>query len=94
MAAFLAHPEWVDASARITASELADRRRTLDRLQVVDVRDPGERVSGGVPGAIAMPLAQILDRVGELDPTAPTVVYCAGGYRSMIGASPMLPPLA
>ena len=24
---------------------------------------------------------------GELDPTVPTVVYCAGGYRSSIAAS-------
>ena len=26
------------------------------------------------------PLSRILDRLAELDPTAPTVVYCAGGY--------------
>ena len=34
-----------------------------------------------------MPLARLLERLGELDPARPTVVYCAGGYRSSIAAS-------
>jgi rhodanese-related sulfurtransferase len=42
---------------------------------------------GVVPGAVHIPLAQLLDRHGELDTAAPVVVYCAGGYRSSIGAS-------
>jgi rhodanese-related sulfurtransferase len=29
----------------------------------------------------------LLDRHHDLDPAAPTVVYCAGGYRSSIAAS-------
>jgi hydroxyacylglutathione hydrolase len=29
----------------------------------------------------------LLDRLGELEPSVPTVVYCAGGYRSSIAAS-------
>jgi rhodanese-related sulfurtransferase len=29
----------------------------------------------------------LLERIVELDPDRPTVVYCAGGYRSSIGAS-------
>jgi rhodanese-related sulfurtransferase len=28
-----------------------------------------------------------LNRAGELDPAAPTVVFCAGGYRSAIASS-------
>ena len=27
------------------------------------------------------------ERLSELDPSRPTVVYCAGGYRSSIAAS-------
>ena len=34
-----------------------------------------------------MQLPQLIDRLDELDPTLPTVVYCAGGYRSSIAAS-------
>jgi hydroxyacylglutathione hydrolase len=40
-----------------------------------------------IPGAVNIPLAELANRIGELDPAAPTVVYCAGGYRSSIAAS-------
>jgi rhodanese-related sulfurtransferase len=56
-------------------------------LQLVDLRNPGELEAGTIPGARSIPLARLLDHVDELDPTAPTVVFCAGGYRSSIGAS-------
>jgi rhodanese-related sulfurtransferase len=32
-------------------------------------------------------LPTLLARAGELDPARPTLVYCAGGYRSSIAAS-------
>jgi hydroxyacylglutathione hydrolase len=34
-----------------------------------------------------MQLPSLLERMSELDPNVPTVVYCAGGYRSSIAAS-------
>ena len=40
-----------------------------------------------MPGAVTIPLPGLLDRHHELDASAPTVVYCAGGYRSSIAAS-------
>ena len=54
---------------------------------MIDVRSAGEVAGGAIPGARNVPLPQLLDRLDELDPTAPTVVYCAGGYRSSIAAS-------
>jgi rhodanese-related sulfurtransferase len=51
------------------------------------VRNPGEVALGTIPGAIAIPVGQLPDRLTELDPTRPTVVYCAGGYRSSVAAS-------
>ncbi|GAA1381119.1 rhodanese-like domain-containing protein [Pseudonocardia kongjuensis] len=78
-------PERLRPAGRITATELAD---LTERPQVVDVRGPGEVAGTGlVPGAVAIPLPALVARLGELDPTAPTVVYCAGGYRSSIAAS-------
>src|SRR5690606_26478391 len=59
----------------------------LPDLQIVDVRNPGEVALGAIPGAIAIPVGQLPDRLTELDPTRPTVVYCAGGYRSSVAAS-------
>ena len=88
IAAFVAHPELVVPAARISATELAERRGDITGLQIVDVRNEGEaRVSGVVPGARLVPLPRLLDRLAELDPEAPTVVHCAGGYRSSIAAS-------
>jgi hydroxyacylglutathione hydrolase len=57
-------------------------------LQVVDIRNQGEiDETGSIPGSVNIPLPQLVGRLGELDPDAPTVVYCAGGYRSTIAAS-------
>src|SRR6266446_4621972 len=58
-----------------------------DGLQVVDVRSPEEWSGGHLPGAIHIPLAQLPDRIGELDVTAPIVVHCRGGGRSSIATS-------
>ncbi|MGD9528078.1 MBL fold metallo-hydrolase [Pseudonocardia sp.] len=76
------------AASRLTAARLADLLDGGRDVQVVDVRGPGEvRVSGTVPGARPVPLPELTRRLGELDPRAPTVVLCAGGYRSSIAAS-------
>jgi rhodanese-related sulfurtransferase len=58
-----------------------------DVLQIVDVRSPEEWSGGHLPGAIHIPLAQLPDRIRELDLTAPIVVHCRGGGRSSIAAS-------
>nr|WP_291834816.1 rhodanese-like domain-containing protein [Candidatus Microthrix sp.] len=56
-------------------------------MQVIDVRNPGETAIGSIPGAMAIPLAQLQDRLDEIDLHQPIVVHCAGGYRSSLGAS-------
>jgi rhodanese-related sulfurtransferase len=84
---FLAHPELVERSSRLTPSELAQRRAELPSLQIVDVRNPGEVAEGTIPGARLIPLARLRASVADLDLSVPTVVYCAGGYRSIAGAS-------
>jgi DMSO/TMAO reductase YedYZ molybdopterin-dependent catalytic subunit len=40
-----------------------------------------------VPRAKHIPLAALLNRMSELDATAPIAVYCASGYRSSIAAA-------
>lgn len=75
----------LNQAGRIDAARLAE---IAGAVQVLDVRGPGEVTGSGlVPGAVAIPLSTLLTRLGELDSTAPTVVYCAGGYRSSIAAS-------
>ncbi|HEX5366196.1 MAG TPA: rhodanese-like domain-containing protein [Acidimicrobiales bacterium] len=82
------HPEHVGVASRLTASALADVLVRPDRgVQLVDVRNPGEVAGGTIPGAVHIPLARLRLELDTLDPGAPTVVYCAGGYRSSIAAS-------
>lgn len=88
-ATFIAHPAWVTPAARLSVGELVSRLTSSRRTQLVDVRGPGEVAAGKIDGALEIPLASILDGLADLDPSAPTVVYCAGGYRSMIAASVM-----
>jgi hydroxyacylglutathione hydrolase len=80
-------PDLAERSTRLAAVDLAQWRDDEPDLQVVDIRNPGEQEVGIVPGAVRLPLARLLDGYRQLDPAAPTVVYCAGGYRSSIGAS-------
>jgi hydroxyacylglutathione hydrolase len=85
--AFTQHPELVEPMSRLTADALAERMSAMPDVVLVDVRNPGEVALGTIPGARHISLPELLDRATELDPAAPTVVFCAGGYRSAIAAS-------
>jgi len=85
--AFLAHPELVEPLSRLSAAALIERIDSVHNLVVIDVRNPGEVALGAIAGARNVSLPTLLNAIGELDPRAPTVVYCAGGYRSSIAAS-------
>jgi rhodanese-related sulfurtransferase len=81
------HRDEVRVASRLTADAFEQRAAQIDGLQIVDVRKPAEAAGGMIPGAVNIPVGQLPDRVGELDPSTPTVVYCAGGYRSSVAAS-------
>ena len=82
----LAHQDRVEQASRLTPYQVELFGRTLD-LQVVDIRNEGELAEGRIPGSVHIPLAELARRKGELDLARPTVVYCAGGWRSSVGAS-------
>ncbi len=84
LAAFLARPDVVETSTRLTAAELEGE---LGAVTIVDVRNPGEVKLGMIDGARHLPVAELRKRLDELDPAVPTVVYCAGGYRSILASS-------
>ncbi len=87
LVAMAEHPERVRHASRLTATEFDSRRDHIDGLQLVDIRNPGEVALGTIDRATAIPVGQLPSRLDELDPAAPTVVYCAGGYRSSVAAS-------
>ncbi len=82
-----AHPEKVRQASRMTAIEFENVKADIEGLQLIDIRNPGEIALGTIEGAAAIPVGQLPGRLDELDPDAPTVVFCAGGYRSSVGAS-------
>ncbi len=53
-------------------------------VQVIDVREPAEfsDALGHIPGAQLLPLSQLTQRVGEIDPDRPVVAVCRSGVRS------------
>jgi glyoxylase-like metal-dependent hydrolase (beta-lactamase superfamily II)/rhodanese-related sulfurtransferase len=77
----------VEVASRLTTNALGERIADVPELQLVDVRNPGEAAAGTIGHAVNIPVGQLPDRLGELDPRKPTVVYCAGGYRSSMAAS-------
>lgn len=56
-------------------------------VTVLDIRNPGELEAGGIPGARHLPLAELRRRLAEVPRTGAVVLYCAGGWRSSVGAS-------
>jgi hydroxyacylglutathione hydrolase len=60
-------------------------------LQIVDVRSPREWKNGHVPGARHIFLPELRKRIGEIDRSKPTAVYCGSGYRASIATSIMKP---
>jgi hydroxyacylglutathione hydrolase len=56
-------------------------------FQLLDVRMPHEWDSGHLPDARYLFLGDLPEKLADLDPDKPVVVYCASGYRSSLAAS-------
>lgn len=80
-------PAHLGRSSRLTVPAMVAALEALPDVQLVDVRAPGEREHGAIAGSLSIPLAELRERVGELDLNKPVVLHCAGGYRSAIAAS-------
>jgi rhodanese-related sulfurtransferase len=87
IAAFFSHPESVTQASRLPVESFTERIASVKSLVTIDVRNVGEVELGSVPGARNVSLPSLLRSLHELDKSAPTVVFCAGGYRSSIAAS-------
>lgn len=46
-----------------------------DDITILDVRQPSEYEEDHIPGAVLIPLPELSDRLMELDPEKPTLVY-------------------
>jgi sulfur-carrier protein adenylyltransferase/sulfurtransferase len=66
----------------ITATELKRRLDRGDDLQVVDVREQKEYDVARLGNSKLIPLGQVVNRMGEIDPSRETIVHCKLGGRS------------
>ena len=66
----------------ITVTELKERLDNGDDIQIIDVREANEVAVGAIPNSIHIPLAQVINRMSEIDPARETVVHCKMGGRS------------
>ncbi|HEU5144482.1 MAG TPA: rhodanese-like domain-containing protein, partial [Dermatophilaceae bacterium] len=80
------HQDRVVHASRLTPVQLADAASD-ENVQLIDIRNAGETEGGMIPGARNIPLAQLSRRLDEVDASRPVVLYCAGGWRSSVGAS-------
>jgi rhodanese-related sulfurtransferase len=76
----------------ITAAELDRRRRTGEKIVVLDSRPLDEYARFHVPGAITCPGAELVLRFADVvaEPDALVVVSCAGRTRGIIGAQSLM----
>ncbi len=77
-----AAPQAVEESEEITVKELKARMDRGEKLTVIDVREPYEYAIARIPGTNLIPLGQIVERSGELDPDSEIILQCRSGKRS------------
>ena len=66
----------------IDVHQLKDRLENNRSLVLLDVREPAEVEVGKIEQSVVIPLGELPNRVGELDPDAETIVHCKAGGRS------------
>lgn len=84
----------VAQAAYVASNILSDKMRPIywreleqSEALIVDVRTPAEYDLGHIPGAINLPVDDLRERLGELPPSRPIVVYCAVGLRGYLASN-------
>lgn len=67
---------------QITATELKQKMDNGEDFQLIDVRQPDEYAFAKIEGAKLIPLGEIMQRMGEIDPTKEVIMQCKSGGRS------------
>lgn len=67
---------------QLSATELKARIQNEPHLFLLDVREPNEFQFASIENSVLIPLNQIPQRLGELNPQQEIVVICHHGVRS------------
>jgi rhodanese-related sulfurtransferase len=80
-----------DAKTRVKECQVGDVKRRIDQgeqFHLVDVREESEYAAGHLPNAQHIGKGVIERDIEKKipDPAAPIVLYCGGGFRSVLAA--------
>ncbi|HEX8524066.1 MAG TPA: MBL fold metallo-hydrolase [Tepidisphaeraceae bacterium] len=87
MQSLASKPELTVTTARWSAPLAAELLASSKAPLAVDVRTPREREQKHIRESVSLPLSRLTAQMETLPKGRPLLVYCAGGYRSSIGAS-------
>jgi hydroxyacylglutathione hydrolase len=80
-------PDLTATTERLSAPLSAELLSSGEPPVLIDVRTPREREQKFIDGSMSIPLNHLAERAQDLPRDRPLLLYCAGGYRSSIGAS-------
>ena len=72
---------------QLSATELKNKIQQGNTVFLLDVREPHEFQYASIVNSVLIPLNQIPQRLGELDPKRDIVVICHHGMRSQQAAN-------
>ena len=82
---------WINESMPVQQIEVADADRVRRLLRegaiVLDVREPGELLSGQIEGAVSIPVGKVEANVAQVPKDRPVLAYCGHGERSSTALS-------
>jgi rhodanese-related sulfurtransferase len=78
------HARELDPQLEVSVADVAANRDTIPQL--IDVRELDEWQEGRIAGGKLIPMSEFADRVDEIDPAQPIIVYCKAGGRSLMVA--------
>ena len=76
---------YMDSIKSISALEISSKKYFNSKF--LDVRNISELSSGSVNNSVNIPLNQLNSKIDTLDKNNEYIIYCAGGYRSVMAAS-------
>lgn len=80
-------PDLTAKTERLSALFAAELLSSSQPPLAIDVRAPREREQKHIAGSMSVPLNRLVENLGKIPKDRSLLVYCAGGYRSSIGAS-------
>lgn len=75
-------PQMIEGVSHIDTTELHDLLESNKDVYIIDVREPDEYTEGHIAGVPLIPMGDIPNVAGELDPSAEYVFICRSGRRS------------